>query len=59
MGQPAAPAVANVMKYKGNYIAAPVNVHRVNWLWVSNDAFKKAGAKVPTNWDEFLSPPKP
>jgi glucose/mannose transport system substrate-binding protein len=48
------PVVANVMKYKGNYIAAPVNVHRVNWLWVSNDAFKKAGAKVPTNWDEFF-----
>ena len=42
------PVVANVMKYKGSYIAAPVNVHRVNWLWVSNDAFKKAGAKVPT-----------
>ena len=48
------PVVASVMKYKGNYIAAPVNVHRVNWLWVSNDAFKKAGAKVPTNWDEFF-----
>jgi glucose/mannose transport system substrate-binding protein len=49
------PVVANVMKYKGNYIAAPVNVHRVNWLWVSNDAFKKAGAKVPSNWDEFFA----
>ena len=48
------PVVANVMKYKGNYIAAPVNVHRVNWLWTSNEAFKKAGAKVPTNWDEFF-----
>jgi glucose/mannose transport system substrate-binding protein len=48
------PVVASVMKHKGNYIAAPVNVHRVNWLWVSNDAFKKAGAKVPTNWDEFF-----
>ena len=49
------PVVANVMKYKGNYIAAPVNVHRVNWLWTSNEAFKKAGAKVPTNWDEFFT----
>ena len=48
------PVVASVMKYKGNYIAAPVNVHRVNWLWTSSDAFKKAGAKVPTNWDEFF-----
>ena len=48
------PVVANVMKYKGNYIAAPVNVHRVNWLWANPEAFKKAGAKLPTNWDEFF-----
>ncbi len=48
------PVVANVMKYKGSYIAAPVNVHRVNWLWSNPAAFKKAGAKVPTNWDEFF-----
>src|SRR5574343_951177 len=48
------PVVANVMKYKGNYIAVPVNVHRVNWLWANPVVFKKAGAKVPTNWDEFF-----
>ena len=47
--------VSDGMKYKGNYIAAPVNVHRVNWLWANPDAFKKAGAKVPTNWDEFFT----
>ncbi len=46
--------VSDIMKYKGNYIAAPVNVHRVNWLWANPEAFKKAGAKVPTNWDEFF-----
>ena len=46
--------VSDVMKYKGNYIAAPVNVHRVNWLWANPEAFKKAGAKVPTTWDEFF-----
>ena len=48
------PVVANIMKYKGHYIAAPVNVHRVNWLWANPEAFKKAGAKVPTTWDEFF-----
>jgi glucose/mannose transport system substrate-binding protein len=48
------PVVANVMKYKGKYVAVPVNVHRVNWLWANPEAFKKAGAKVPTNWDEFF-----
>ncbi|WP_284619267.1 ABC transporter substrate-binding protein [Aquabacterium humicola] len=46
--------VSDIMKYKGNYIAAPVNVHRVNWLWANPEAFKKAGAKVPTTWDEFF-----
>ncbi|ALV07587.1 ABC transporter substrate-binding protein [Roseateles depolymerans] len=48
------PVVANIMKYKGHYIAAPVNVHRVNWLWVNPAALKKANAKVPTTWDEFF-----
>jgi glucose/mannose transport system substrate-binding protein len=46
--------VSDVMKYKGNYIAVPVNVHRVNWLWANPAAFQKAGAKLPTNWDEFF-----
>ena len=47
-------AIATGLKYKGSYVAAPVNVHRVNWLWTSPEAFKKAGAKVPTTWDEFF-----
>ncbi|GAB3242284.1 ABC transporter substrate-binding protein [Chitinimonas naiadis] len=47
------PVVANGMKYKGHYVAVPVNVHRVNWMWVNPEVFKKAGAKVPTTWAEF------
>jgi glucose/mannose transport system substrate-binding protein len=47
------PVVSNVMKYKGHYVAVPVNVHRVNWMWVNPEVFRKAGAKVPTTWDEF------
>lgn len=47
-------SVSDIMKYQGHYIAAPVNVHRVNWLWTNPEAFKKAGAKVPTTWDEFF-----
>ena len=48
-------AVADIMKYKGNYVAAPVNVHRVNWLWINQDALNKAGGKSPTNYDEFFA----
>ena len=25
--------VSDVMKHEGKYVAAPVNVHRVNWMW--------------------------
>ena len=49
------PVVSQVMKYKGQYVAAPVNVHRVNWLWVNPEAFKKAGATVPKTWPEFFA----
>ena len=47
------PAVSGVMKYKGNYVAAPVNVHRVNWMWANPAVFKKAGAQIPKTWEEF------
>jgi glucose/mannose transport system substrate-binding protein len=48
------PVVAAVMRYDGHYVAAPVNVHRVNWLWVNPEVFAKAGAEVPGTWDEFF-----
>jgi glucose/mannose transport system substrate-binding protein len=47
--------IAAGLKYKGHYVAVPVNVHRVNWLWTNPEVFKKAGAKVPTTWDEFFT----
>eukprot|EP01037_Dinobryon_pediforme_P032970 gene32970-38198_t len=47
-------SVSNVMKYQGHYVAAPVNVHRVNWLWINPAVLKKAGAKAPTTWPEFF-----
>lgn len=46
--------VSNTMKYQGHYVAAPVNVHRVNWLWINPEVLKKAGAKTPANWTEFF-----
>lgn len=46
--------VSDVMKHDGKYVAAPVNVHRVNWLWANPDVFKKAGATIPTTWDDFM-----
>jgi len=46
--------VSDTMKYRGHYVAAPLNVHRVNWLWINADVLRRAGARVPATWDEFF-----
>ncbi|MGS4883160.1 ABC transporter substrate-binding protein [Photobacterium damselae] len=48
------PVIANIMKYDGHYVAAPVNVHRVNWLWANPKVFKAAGATIPASLDDFF-----
>lgn len=50
--------VADVMKYKGKYVAVPVNVHRINWMWCNPEVFRKAGAKVPKTWSELMEASK-
>ncbi|QCP09595.1 carbohydrate ABC transporter substrate-binding protein [Pseudoduganella umbonata] len=47
--------ISDTMKYRGHYVAAPLNVHRVNWLWINADVLRRAGAKVPATWDEFFA----
>jgi glucose/mannose transport system substrate-binding protein len=45
--------VSDIMKYEGHYVAVPVNVHRVNWMWANPAVFAQSGASIPTTWDEF------
>ena len=45
--------VAKGLKCDGYYCAAPVNVHRVDWLWSNPQVLAKVGATVPTTWAEF------
>jgi glucose/mannose transport system substrate-binding protein len=42
-------------KYDGHWVAAPVNIHSTNWLWLNKAAFDKAGGKQPTNMDELFT----
>ena len=49
-----APELLPVMKPAGKWVAAPMNIHRVNWLWGSPKAMKAAGiAELPKTWAEF------
>ncbi|MBK1664345.1 sugar ABC transporter substrate-binding protein [Rhodospirillum rubrum] len=43
----------SVVTYEGHYVAVPVNIHRVDWLWANPAVLAKAGVAVPTTWDEF------
>ncbi len=47
--------VTKVMKYNGEYVAVPVNVHRVNWIWANPEVLEKAGVELPTTMDEFFA----
>lgn len=47
------PVLADIMKYDGKYVAAPVNIHRVDWLWANPELLARVDADVPTTWEEF------
>ena len=42
-------------KYEGKWIAAPVNVHSTNWLWINKKALDAAGGKAPETWEELIT----
>lgn len=39
----------------GRVYCVPVNIHSPQWLWLSHDAFAKAGLEVPSDWFEFVA----
>ncbi|MFA3920381.1 ABC transporter substrate-binding protein [Ruegeria hyattellae] len=41
--------------YEGRIYCVPVNIHSTQWLWLSHDAFEKAGVDVPEDWFEFVA----
>ncbi|MBN9046756.1 MAG: carbohydrate ABC transporter substrate-binding protein [Rhizobiales bacterium] len=48
-------ALQDFAKHDGHWIAAPVDIHSTNWVWINKAALDKAGGKAPTNWNEFLA----
>lgn len=48
-----APELTSVMKPTGSWVAAPMNIHRVNWLYSSPAILNELGLEVPKTWDEF------
>src|SRR5271156_368407 len=49
-----APELLPVMKPTGDWVAAPMNIHRINWIWGSTKGMAAAGiTSLPKTWAEF------
>ena len=46
-------SIAGHMKCEGKWCAAPVNVHRIDWIWANASVLAENGISMPTSWDEF------
>ncbi|WP_237485548.1 ABC transporter substrate-binding protein [Vibrio hippocampi] len=47
--------IANSMKYQSHYVAVPLNIHRVNWLWANTTLLRDVGiTQPPTTLQQFF-----
>ena len=46
-------SIAGHMKCEGTWCAAPVNVHRIDWIWANAEVLSANGIEMPKTWDEF------
>ncbi|WP_428467038.1 ABC transporter substrate-binding protein [Photobacterium minamisatsumaniensis] len=50
------PKVAqDIILYQDDYVAVPVNIHRVNWLWANPEVFADVGVDIPVTLDDFFT----
>ena len=49
------PSLLEGCTYEGRIYCVPVNIHSTQWLWLSHDAFEKAGVEVPNDWFEIVA----
>ena len=46
-------SIAGHMKCEGTWCAAPVNVHRIDWIWANAAILEANGIAMPSTWAEF------
>ncbi|MBV7540339.1 ABC transporter substrate-binding protein [Acidovorax sp. sic0104] len=46
--------IAAQVQYKGSYVAVPVNVHRVNSLYINRSLLQQVQGRAPQTWGQFF-----
>ncbi|MGD8110544.1 ABC transporter substrate-binding protein [Vibrio sp. TRT 17S01] len=49
------PLAIDINKTINGYVALPMTLHRLNWLWVNNTLLSKLQLTPPQTWEEMLS----
>ncbi len=49
-------AVKRFTKFEGKWVAAPLAIHSINWVWANKAVLAKSGVTgEPQSWDEFIA----
>lgn len=43
-----------IHQHNGNYVAVPVTLHRLNWMWVNMDILNRHQLKMPESWEQLI-----
>ncbi|WP_022941849.1 ABC transporter substrate-binding protein [Psychromonas hadalis] len=46
--------VKKTVRYNNHYMALPLNIHRVNWLWLNKAIFDELQLVPPKTWKQFF-----
>lgn len=48
------PTIQSIHQYRGKYVALPLNIHRLNWMWVNQRVLDEHRLDTPTDWPALL-----
>ena len=48
------PFISSTLNHQGHFVAVPVGLHRVNWLWINQALFQRLKLSPPRNWEEMM-----
>ncbi|WP_415034569.1 ABC transporter substrate-binding protein [Azonexus sp.] len=46
--------IQQLSKYQGHWVAAPINAHSTNWLWINARRLRQLKADAPDSWPDLL-----
>nr|WP_086940832.1 ABC transporter substrate-binding protein [Thaumasiovibrio occultus] len=49
------PEIQAIHQYNGHYVAVPINIHRLNWMWMNLDILSAHDITPPKDWDALMA----